>query len=222
MKQWLRHNRSLLAFMFLLVFFRSAIANWYPIPSSSMHPNILEGDVVFVNRLAFDAKIPFTDKTIFHIDNPQRGDIVVFMSPVEDVRLIKRVVGLPGDRVELQNNHLTINGQPQVYTRVDSKPELLENGLTVTATRLKEEGLARAHQIQILSDVSSKSTFQPIVVPDGEFLVMGDNRDNSADSRYIGFVRRDLLIGRAVGVMVSADIKGNWLPRLERFGKALN
>jgi signal peptidase I len=129
---------------------------------------------------------------------------------------------LPGDRVELQNNHLTINGQPQVYTRVDSKPELLENGLTVTATRLKEEGLARAHQIQILSDVSSKSTFQPIVVPDGEFLVMGDNRDNSADSRYIGFVRRDLLIGRAVGVMVSADIKGNWLPRLERFGKALN
>jgi signal peptidase I len=82
MKQWLRHNRSLLAFMFLLVFFRSAIANWYPIPSSSMHPNILEGDVVFVNRLAFDAKIPFTDKTIFHIDNPQRGDIVVFMSPV--------------------------------------------------------------------------------------------------------------------------------------------
>ena len=102
--------------------FRTAVADWNPIPSGSMRPNLLEGDVVFVNRLAFDLKLPLTDIVVAHLGDPQRGDVVTFSSPKDGTRLIKRVIALPGDVVEMRDEHLVINGQAAGYTLAGEAP----------------------------------------------------------------------------------------------------
>ena len=200
--------------------FRTAVADWNPIPSGSMRPNLLEGDVVFVNRLAYDLKLPLTDIVIAPIADPERGDIVTFSSPKDGVRMIKRIVGLPGDTVEMRDEALFVNGLAAKYDTPELAREASDNG-TLRAVRLTETLGAEVRRIQLLSGVPAHSSFGPVSVPDGHYLMLGDNRDNSADSRYFGFVPRHLLIGQAKRILVSADIKGNWLPRLDRIGKRL-
>jgi signal peptidase I len=222
---WLKNNRGFLAFLLLFGLFRTAVADWNPIPSGSMHPNVLEGDVVFVNRMAYDLKLPLTDTILAHLGEPRRGDIVTFSSPADGTRLIKRLVALPGDRVEMVNKHLIINGQVAQYTPLNSVP-LAGRGddLHWQVERFMEavgqQGQAR--EIQFLDGRRSIDSFEPITIPAGHYLMLGDNRDNSADSRFIGLVPRHLLIGKAVRILVSADIQGNWMPRFARFGQALN
>jgi signal peptidase I len=104
MKNWLRENRGFIVFILLFGVFRTAIADWNPIPSGSMRPNLLEGDVVFVNRIAYDLKLPLTDVILAHLGDPRRGDIVTFTSPADGKRLIKRLVALPGDVVEMRTS----------------------------------------------------------------------------------------------------------------------
>ncbi|MBW8722139.1 MAG: signal peptidase I, partial [Polaromonas sp.] len=96
MKSWIRQNRNFLVFLLLFGLFRTAIADWNPIPSGSMRPNLLEGDVVFVNRLAYNVKVPLTDTVLARTADPRRGDVVTFSSPLDGVRLIKRLVAVPG------------------------------------------------------------------------------------------------------------------------------
>src|SRR6266481_8840380 len=98
-----------------MFFIRSSLADWNVVPSGSMQPTILVGDRVLVNKLAYDLKVPFTTWHVLEWANPRRGDIVVFYSPYDGKRLVKRVVGLPGDTVELRNNALVLNGQPVHY-----------------------------------------------------------------------------------------------------------
>lgn len=222
MKRWMRANKGFLVFLFLFGIFRTAVADWNPIPSASMHPNILEGDVVFVNRLAFNLKLPLTNIVIARLGQPQRGDIVTFYSPSDGTRLIKRLIALPGDRVEMRGERLTINGRQADYSLLDSVPETVAGGVDLVAQRVSETLGAQEHDIQIMPKVDARRDFAPIVVPPDHYLMLGDNRDNSADSRYFGFVPRRLLIGRAERVLVSANITGNWLPRMDRFGMALH
>ena len=221
MKNWLRLNKGFLAFLVLFGFFRTAIADWNPIPSGSMRPGLLEGDVVFVNRLAFNVKVPLTDVVVARTGEPQRGDVVTFSSPSDGTRLIKRVLALPGDVVEMRNEHLIINGQPALYAEAGEAMEDLGKGKVVLAQRFDETIGDTRHQIQVLPSVMARRDFAPMTIPADQFMMLGDNRDNSADSRYIGLVPRHLLIGRAVRVLVSADIEGDWMPRSERFGKKL-
>src|SRR6266571_8906773 len=103
MKYWIRSNRGFLAFLLCFGLFRTAVADWNPIPSGSMRPNLLEGDVVLVNRLAFDLKLPLTDVILTRLGEPARGDVVTFSSPKDGTRLIKRVIALPGDVVEMRD-----------------------------------------------------------------------------------------------------------------------
>src|SRR5439155_26929888 len=98
--------------------FRSAIADWNIVPSGSMNPSILEGDRIFVNKLAFGLRVPFTSWEVAHWSTPSRGDVVVFYSPADGERLVKRVVGLPGDTIAMTNNALLINGTPAQYQMV--------------------------------------------------------------------------------------------------------
>ena len=221
MRQWIRSNRGFVVFVAAFAFFRTAIADWNPIPSGSMRPTILEGDVVWVNRLAYDLKVPLTNVIVARLDEPRRGDIVTFESPRDGTRLIKRLVALPGDVVELRNEVLWINGRAAEYTDVEAAREPVGGGLVIDATRATEVLLGRGRRIQVLSGIGAPRSFGPIAVPPGQYFMLGDNRDNSEDSRYIGFVRRELLIGRAVRIAVSADITGNWLPRLERTASRL-
>src|SRR5258706_12828154 len=113
MKNWLRKRwyeyRGFTLFVILMVIFRSAVADWNDVPTGSMKPTILEGDRILVNKLAYDLKIPFTTVHLTAWARPKRGDIIVFFSPIDRVRLVKRVFGLPGDEIELRDNQLLVN-----------------------------------------------------------------------------------------------------------------
>jgi signal peptidase I len=221
MKNWLRENRGFIVFILLFGIFRTAIADWNPVPSGSMRPSLLEGDVVLVNRLAYDLKLPLTDVVLAHLGEPRRGDIVTFTSPADGKRLIKRLVALPGDVVEMRNKQLLINGVEADYQLLDRATEPMGDGSTLPVLHLTERLGNQQRLIQWLPDLSQASNFGPVVIPAEQFLMLGDNRDNSADSRYIGFIPRNALIGRAERILVSAKILDNWMPRAERFGKSL-
>jgi signal peptidase I len=219
MQNWVRANKGFLLFMFLFGVFRTAVADWNPIPSASMRPNLLEGDVVLVNRLAYDIKVPLTDVVVTRLGDPQRGDVVTFSAP-DGTHMIKRVVALPGDVVELRNERLYINGEGASYALRDEALEAFADAHT-PALRLDETVAGSTRRIQVMPDVDAARNFGPVTVPRDAFLMLGDSRDNSVDSRYYGFVPRHRLIGRAERVLVSADIGGNWMPRTERFGQSL-
>lgn len=221
MKNWVRANKGFVAFLLLFGLFRTAVADWNPIPSGSMRPGLLEGDVVFVNRLAFNVKVPLTDVVVARTGEPQRGDVVTFSSPADGTRMIKRVLALPGDVVEMRNERLIINGHSASYAEAGAVMEDVGKGKLVLAQRLIETIGERRQQIQVLPSLMARRDFAPVTIPPDQFMMLGDNRDNSADSRYIGLVPRHLLIGRAVRVLVSADIEGDWMPRGERFGQKL-
>ena len=221
MKNWARANKGFLAFLMLFGIFRTAVADWNPIPSASMHPNLLEGDVVFVNRLAYNVKLPLTDIVLGQTGEPQRGDIVTFSSPLNGTRLIKRVIALPGDRVEMRNEQLIINGRQAGYATIDHTTETIKGVGDIAAVRVGESLGEHTHAIQLLPQIQARRNFEPLTVPPGQYMMLGDNRDNSEDSRYIGLVPRALLIGRAERVLASADITSNWAPRTERFGISL-
>jgi signal peptidase I len=220
MKRWLKDNRGFLIFLLCLGCFRTAVADWNPIPSGSMRPTLLEGDVVLVNRLAYDAKLPLTDVSVARLGEPQRGDVVTFSSPLDGTRLIKRIVGLPGDVVELHDDRLTVNGQPADYSDATEVVEPML-GQRVDATRATERIGPVSHTVQFLPTLAARRDFGPVTVPAGHYFMLGDNRDNSADSRYIGTVPRHLLIGRAHRILVSADILEGWLPRLSRVARVI-
>lgn len=221
MKAFLHANRGFIAFLVCFGFFRLAVADWNPIPSGSMRPTILEGDVVLVNRVAYDFKLPLSDVALFEIGTPQRGDVITFTSPKDGVRLIKRLVAVPGDVVEMRNEALYINGAVAEYSGNDVVVEPLDHGITTSALQVTERIAGNERAVQFLPDVSARRNFGPITVPQGNYFFLGDNRDNSADSRFIGLVPRHLLIGRAHHVLVSANIMGNWLPRLDRTGQRI-
>jgi signal peptidase I len=216
MKKWLKDNRGFLVFLLCFGVYRTAVADWNPIPSGSMRPTLLEGDVVFVDRLAYDVKLPLTDISLARLHDPQRGDVVTFSSPKDGTRLIKRIVALPGDVVELRNEVLWVNGQAAQYSGQADHLEPLADGVSVPALQATEALGGSRRTVQILSGVGAKRSFGPMTVPDDQFFMLGDNRDNSEDSRFIGTVPRALLIGRAHRILLSADILGNWMPRLER------
>src|ERR1700758_5522191 len=116
---WVKEIRPLLIVALVLFAIRSSLADWNDVPTGSMKPTIVEGDRVYVNKLAYDLKVPFTTWHIAQWSNPQRGDIVVFYSPKDGTRLVKRVIGLPGDTIELRDDQLFINGQAVDYTTLD-------------------------------------------------------------------------------------------------------
>lgn len=203
-----RENRSLLLFLALMFIFRSALADWNEVPTGSMKPTILEGDRIFVNKVAYDVRVPFTHISLLELANPERGDIVVFDSKVSNKRLVKRIVGVPGDTVALHDNVLRINGEKLEYTLLSQ---------TATSTDKLEDLLGVEHLIRIKKGGSRLSSFPAVKVPEGYYLAMGDNRDNSADSRVIGFVPRNEIVGRTRHVVLSLNYDNYYLPRSDRF-----
>jgi signal peptidase I len=220
MKNWVRTNKSFLMFLCLIGIFRSAVAELNGIPSGSMRPNLLEGDVIIVNRAAYNLKLPLTDVVLARLGDPVRGDVVTFHSPKDGTRLVKRLIALPGDVVEMRNERLVINGKAADY-EVEGTVREPVGSEKVDAVRLDETVAGRRHRIQLIPEVDAARSFGPVTIPRDQYLMLGDNRDNSADSRFIGLVPRELLIGRAERVLVSADYQGNWMPRTDRFGMSL-
>src|SRR5690348_13652398 len=184
MKRWAKENFGFLIFLLCLGFFRTAVADWNPIPSASMQPTLLEGDVVLVDRLAYDFKVPLTDVSLARLGEPQRGDVVTFISPTDGVRLIKRLVGLPGDAVELRNEQLFVNGIAARYS--DPSEGTVSIGKdSLQGIHATEHLGAKDHAVQFLPAIAAMRSFGPVVVPKDSYFFLGDNRDDSADSRYI-------------------------------------
>ena len=207
--------RSLLIFIILMSVFRSSLADWNSVPTGSMKPTIVEGDRIVINKLAYDLKIPFSDVSIAKLGEPERGDIIIFNSEVSQKRLVKRVVALPGDVVSMKDNVLIINEEKLEYTNSDSSDPSL------SSTDLIENLLGVEYSIRISNRPTRASSFKAIEVPKDMYLALGDNRDNSVDSRFIGFIPRHEIIGRSRRVAMSFDYQDYYLLRKERFFKKL-
>jgi signal peptidase I len=220
---WHQNIRPLLILALVMFSARSSLADWNVVPSGSMQPTILVGDRVLVNKLAYDLKVPFTTWHIAQWSNPRRGDIVVFFSPKDGTRLIKRVIGLPGDTVELRNDRLLINGQPMDYTTLEPQiPGQLSGPERARGIFATEQLPLHAHAVMAINGIPAMRSFGPVHVPDGHYFMMGDNRDNSFDSRYFGTVDRGQIVGRATSVVLSLDKSNYWLPRWSRTGLSLD
>ena len=199
--------------------FRSAIADWNQVPSSSMRPSILDGDRIVVDKMAYDLRVPFTLVRMVQWTHPQRGDIVTFPSPLDEELFVKRVIGIPGDTVQLRNNRLEINDIVADYTPISKEEQ--SNFYVPDASRFrlfKEEILGSSRVIMLSRSQRdpSYSSFEPITLGENEYLMLGDNRDLSSDFRKIGVVTRERIVGRAHAVAFSLDLKNYWIPRLDR------
>ncbi len=214
LKQIWKNNRGLIVFITLMMVFRSAVADWNNVPTGSMKPTIVEGDRIGINKMAYDLRVPFTLTSIMAVADPQRGDIVVFESAAADMRMVKRVMGLPGETVAMVKGEVYINGHKASYEQTESNANV----------ELANERVGdMSHAIQTIKTRSGElDNFDSVVVPKDHYLVLGDNRRNSSDSRVYGFIPRSEIVGRAGSVIVSLDYEDYYLPRKERFLKSLD
>ena len=218
-REWIRPLAVAAAFILPV---KSSFADWNWVPTGSMKPTILEGDMVLVNKLAYDLKVPFTLTRLGWWSAPTKGELVMLFSPEDGTRLVKRVVAGPGDRIEMRRNTLIINGNPLGYRMEDLSPfksEIYEDPKAILA----EESLAgHDHHVLGFPGRAAMRDFPEIRVPAGNYFVMGDARDNSKDSRYFGFVPEKQIVGRARHVLVSLDKNHSYVPRIGRFFSAMD
>ena len=201
-REWVK---SIVIALVIWFFLRALLVEAFRIPSGSMENTLLIGDFLFVNKALYGAEIPIVHKRLPAIREPGHADIVIFESPVEPgVNVVKRLVGMPGDTLSMENNTLHVNGQP------------LEEPYVILTDPMSdpEDPRMRAWQVRYLVGRDrrgyrpSLKNWGPIVVPPDSFFVMGDNRDNSFDSRYWGFLGRDRISGRPLMIYYSFDRNG--------------
>lgn len=198
-KSRLRENvEAILIAILLALFIRTFIVQAFKIPSGSMKPTLQIGDHILVNKFTYGVDLPFTDVTIIPGGRPERGDIIVFEYPVEpDKDFIKRVIGIPGDVVEIRDKTVYVNGKP------------IDQGYTMHT---------EDHVIPV--GKNPRDNFGPVRIPENEYFVLGDNRDNSYDSRFWGFVEEETIKGKAFIIYWSWDSEQFW-PRWSRLAQIL-
>lgn len=214
---WVEYSRAFAPVLLIVVILRSFIVEPFRIPSGSMMPTLLTGDFILVNKFTYGIRLPVFHTKLIPISEPERGDVVVFRYPEDPtVDFIKRVVGLPGDEIGYSRKTLFINGKAQtltsngIYTGTGSSAEM--NGVAW----VKEDLSGLEHDILIAPvpyDFGPGCSFLangPVKVPEGHYLVLGDNRDASKDSRCWGLVPEENLVGRAFMVWMHWDIAHSW------------
>lgn len=214
------YARSLFSVFLIVFILRGFLIGNFLIPSASMTPTLPVGNFILVNKTAYGIRNPITNKVWITVGKPKRGDIVVFHFPVNpEVDFIKRVIGLPGDVISYQNKQLTVNGVPVTYTDCKTNQINPYNGDNMN-TICYEHLTDKPHKIDMITTRPS-ADFVNLTVPKGMYFVMGDNRDNSEDSRYWGFVKDEELVGRASVVWFSWDSL-NYSVRWHEIGKILS
>lgn len=214
------YARSFFPILLIVLLIRSFLVQPYRVPTGSLEPTILPGDFIVVNQFAYGLRLPVLNNKILSVGEPKLGDIVLFRWP-SDPRMVfvKRVIGIPGDHLVYKNKVLTINGK--VAKQKDLGMDLDQAGAIPMPMQVKSESLPSGeHKIFTRSDYNMTDDFD-LIVPAGNYFMMGDNRDNSDDSRVWGFVPEANLVGKAFGIWMSWDSHNNTV-RWKRIGKAIH
>ena len=198
--------------LFLVLVLRSFIVEPFQIPSASMVPTLQIGDFILVNKYSYGLRLPVTRTKVMDIDEPRRGDVMVFFPPNDERYFIKRVVGLPGDHIQVLDNQLFVNGQAMEQSEVDA-PYSAGYGY-----KIMEENLdGTQHLVRKRRVAGSLGRAFDEVVPEGHYFMMGDNRDNSSDSRVWGAVPEENIVGKAFAIWMHWDQLFS-IPSFERVG----
>jgi signal peptidase I len=215
---WVEYSGSFFPVIALVFCLRSFLFEPFKIPSSSMVPTLLVGDLILVNKFDYGIRLPVLNKKIIDVGNPQRGDVMVFKYPKDMSQdYIKRVIGVPGDKITYENKRLSVNGVPVQYEPMDDylddeRPvyhkQYLEKLTNAPHRVLNMEGqrtlnLAAVEEFPHHENCTYSYDKFTCIVPEGNYFMMGDNRDNSADSRYWGFVPDQNIVGKAVFVWMN-------------------
>jgi len=201
---FVEYSRSLFPVILAVLILRSFLVEPFRIPSGSMMPTLLAGDFILVNKFSYGIRLPVLNSKIISVGEPERGDVVVFRYPKDpSTDYIKRVIGVPGDRIAYYNKQLFINGEPAVQTGMGVY-EGIGVGVSMAGVQLRNEQLTGVDH-NILIDPGKGTVEGEFRVPQGEYFVMGDNRDNSNDSRYWGFVPEENLVGKAFMIWMNWD-----------------
>ena len=223
---WVEYAKSFFPFILIVFFIRSFLVEPFKIPSGSMIPTLQVGDFILVNKFTYGIRLPIVNHKVVQLNDPQRGDVMVFHYPENpSVDYIKRVVGIPGDTVEYRNKRVTINGVEQ-QQQADGDYNYVETGLNFVHTERRNETLGEhKHALLVNPDTPTlhtgsvaefkgreNCTYEEDAVrckvPEGNYFMMGDNRDNSRDSRYGGFVPDNQIVGKAFFVWMNfSDLK---------------
>ncbi len=229
-REWIRP----LGLTFIILFtVRSIIIDWNDVPTGSMEPTILPGDRIGVNKLAYGLRVPFTDKWIVHWSKPKRGEIVICFKPMTyqwpagftpdpryvqpqwadgGERLVKRIVGVPGDTIEVKGGFLIVNGQKLTRSPLDFGTMSADGPERKTLFEYySEDLLGVSHAVKFYDYKNPRNAgavpgprdFGPLKLGEGEYWMMGDNRDQSGDARVFGFIREDMIQGRSMGIALS-------------------
>ena len=213
-----QYARSFFPVILIVLLIRSFVVEPFRIPSPSMMPGLVDGDFIFVNKFAYGLRLPVVNTKILDLGKPQRGDVVVFRLPSNpSVHFIKRLVGLPGDHILVRDNRLTINGEAVPVTPDGT----YSDGYGFSGSALERERFGvKTHVIMLAAN--RYATDYDTVVPEGHYFFMGDNRNDSADSRFplVGFVPEQNLVGHAELIWMNWQIPG-W-PRWRRIGMKIN
>lgn len=199
------YARSFFPVLLIVFLLRSFLYEPFRIPSSSLEPTLLVGDFIVVNKFDYGLRIPVIHNKFFRNGEPKRGDIVVFRWPPNpSLDFIKRIIGLPGDHIKYVNKVLYVNGQEIKQEAPQETTRLNEEGNTINVIKKQEDLLGVKHAIYQNPSLPAYD-FNDIIVPPGMYFAMGDNRDDSADSRYWGFVPEKNIVGKAVLIWMSWD-----------------
>jgi signal peptidase I len=223
---YVEYSKAFFPILLIVLILRSFLAEPFRIPSSSMHPTLLEGDFILVNKFTYGLRVPVAGNKLLETGKPKRGDVVVFKHTKKDgesIDMIKRVIGLPGDHITYKDNTIYINDKP---VKQEFLADILDSdsmGDAYPVRKFKEELNGISHDIFVrIRDkmMTLNYPYQDVQVPNDSYFVMGDNRDNSQDSRFWGFVKDEDLQGRAFGIWMSWDADTN-RPRWHRIASPI-
>lgn len=201
----IEYSRAFFPVLLLVFLIRSFVVQPYRVPTGSLEPTVIPGDFILVNQYDYGLRFPVWDKKLVSMGEPKHGQIALFYYPVNHaLTFVKRVVGLPGDHISYVNKTLYINGEKQPQTFLEDVTRVNDFGELVTYQKYQEDLLGVKHDIFIRRDTPSVD-FYNVVVPKGEYFMMGDNRDESDDSRFWGAVPEKDLVGHALFVWMSWD-----------------
>lgn len=199
----IEYARAFFPVLLAVFLIRSFIAQPYRVPTGSLEPSVMPGDFIFVNQYDYGLNMPVWNKKLISVGAPQTGQIALLYFPVNhQFNFVKRVIGMPGDKISMIDKVLYINGKKEPQQFIENVTQLNDFGQLITYQKMQEDLNGVKHDIILRSDVPAVN-FYNVVVPQGEYFVMGDNRDESDDSRYWGFVHEQDFIGRALLVWMN-------------------